>query len=272
MMPLFYNIDLLAAAGFDRPPKNQADFTAFAKAATDAATGHYGFALALSPEDPQGLYRDIFSWIRASGAFANWDEKPAFNTPAIGETLNFLKELQKAGSLAPGSFSKTGKERLEEFREGRIAMIIASMADTRQLRTAGFNCGITTIPPAASYIGKPLYALDHWYAGISRNSRRKDDALIFIGFLAEKASLLADSSGAIPWNSNTGDTYAGADPLLSKAYDIYQAGETQAEFAEGRETSLFEEKMTEELRMMFEAGRTPEATAKALQQHWEAGR
>ncbi|MDR2053562.1 MAG: extracellular solute-binding protein, partial [Treponema sp.] len=48
MMPLFYNIDLLEAAGFDRPPKNQADFAAFAKAVT--GPDRYGFAIALSPE------------------------------------------------------------------------------------------------------------------------------------------------------------------------------------------------------------------------------
>jgi multiple sugar transport system substrate-binding protein len=269
MMPLFYNIDLLEAAGFDRPPKNQTDFAVFAKTTTNAAAGHYGFALALSPEDPQGLYRDILSWIRASGAVANWEGEPEFNPPGITGVLKFLNELQKNGSLAPGSFTKTGKERIEEFKAGRIAMLIASMADARRLSGAGFNFGITTIPPPVSYTGKPLYALDHWYAGISRNSRYKEEALAFIGFLAKRASLLAGSSGAIPWNSNTGAAYTGEDPLLSKAYDIYHTGETQVEFAEGRNTSLFEKSMTQELRMMFEAGRSPEAAAKALQQRWE---
>jgi multiple sugar transport system substrate-binding protein len=211
------------------------------------------------------LYRDILSWIRASDAAANWDGEPKFNTPGITTALMFLNELQKEGTLAPGSFTKTGKERIEEFRDGRIAMLIASMADARLLRSVGFNCGLTTIPPPASYAGKPLYALDHWYVGISRNSRHKDEALAFIGFLAGRASLLANRAGAIPWNSNTGDTYTGTDPLLSKAYDIYHAGETRAEFTEGRNTSHFEKIRTEELRLMFESGHTPEAAAKALQ-------
>jgi multiple sugar transport system substrate-binding protein len=263
MMPLFYNIDLLEAAGFDRPPKNQADFAAFAKALTGA--DRYGFAIALSPEDPQGLYRDILPWMRSSVSFANPDGEGRPGAAEISAVLDFLNGLRKDGSLAPDSFTKTGKDRIGEFMEGRVAMLIASMADARLLRDAGFNCGITTIPLRDAYAGKPLYVLDQWYVGISRNTRYKDEAFLFIGFLAEQASILSEHSGSIPWNSNTGNSYTGEYPLLSKAYDIYYTGETRMEYAEKWKTSLFEKVMTEELRLMFEAGRSPEDTAKNIQ-------
>jgi multiple sugar transport system substrate-binding protein len=261
MMPLFYNIDLLEKAGFDRPPKDQAGFAAFAKAVT--GPDRYGFAIALSPEDPQGLYRDILPWIRSSVSSADWDEGP-FSMAEITAALSLLSGLQKDGSLAPGSFTKTGKDRIREFMAGRIAMLIASMADVRLLRNAGFNCGITAIPLRDAYDGKPLYALDQWYAGISRNSRYKDEALLFIDFLAGQTSVLSEHSGAIPWNSTT-HSYAGEYPLLSKVYDIYYTGETRADHAEGWQSSLFEKVMTEELRLMLEGGRSPEDTAKAIQ-------
>jgi multiple sugar transport system substrate-binding protein len=269
MMPLFYNIDLLEKAGFDRPPKNHTDFTAYAKARS--SPDHYGFALALSPEDPQGLYRDILPWIRSFASPAEWDKESRFNAAEISAALKFLNELQKDGSLAPDIFSKTGKDRVEEFMAGRVAMIIASMADARLLCNAGFNCGITAIPLRDAYAGKPLYALDQWYAGISRNSRLKNEAFLFIGFLTDRASALSDQTGAIPWNINAGDSYAGEYPLLSKAYDIYYTGEARAEYAEKWKPSLLEKVMTEELRLMFEAGQTPEDAAKAIQRRLEEG-
>jgi multiple sugar transport system substrate-binding protein len=273
MMPLLYNVDLLEKAGFDRPPKDQADFTAFAKAVTEA--DRYGFAIALSPEDPRGLYRDILPWIRSSVSFADWDGEDQFNTAAIRAALDLLNGLQKNGSLAPGSFTKTGKDRIEEFMAGRVAMLIASMTDSRLLRDAGFNCGITAIPLRDAYSGKPLYALEQWYVGISRDTRYKEEALLFIGFLSEQASVLCGYSGAIPWNSNTGGyadgSYAGEYPLLSKAYDIYYTGETRTDYVEGWQSSLFETVMTEELRLMLEGSRSPEDTAKAIQRRLEAG-
>jgi multiple sugar transport system substrate-binding protein len=269
MVPLLYNIDLLAAAGFDRPPKNQADFAAFAKALT--GPDRYGFAIALSPEDPRGLYRDILPWIRSSVSFAGTDGELRFGAAEISAAFNFLNGLQKDGSLAPGSFTKTGKDRVGEFMEGRVAMLIASMADTRPLHDAGFNYGITTIPLRNAYTGKPLYALDQWYMGISRNTRYKEDALLFIDFLAGQAPVLSEHSGSIPWNDNTGGSYTGEYPLLSKAYDIYYTGETRTEYAEGWKTSLFEKIMTEELRLMLEAGQNPEDTAKNIQRRLEAG-
>jgi multiple sugar transport system substrate-binding protein len=269
VMPLFYNIDLLEAAGFDRPPKNQADFAAAAKAVTGA--GRFGFALALSPEDPRGLYRDILPWIRPSLSFADSDREARLDAAEISDALDFLNGLQKDGSLAPGSFTKTGKDRVAEFMEGRVAMLIASMTDARPIRDAGFNCGITTIPLRDAHDGKPLYALDQWYVGISRNTRHKEDALLFINFLAGKAPALSEHSGSIPWNGNTGDTYTGEYPLLAKAYEIYYTGESRTEYAEGWKTSLFEKIMTEELRLMLEAGQSPGDTAKNIQLRLEAG-
>jgi multiple sugar transport system substrate-binding protein len=268
MTPLFYNIDLLEKAGFDRPPKNHADLITYAKALT--APDCYGFAIALSPEDPQGLYRDILPWIHSSVSPAGPGGEIRFSAAEISAALEFLNELQKNGSLAPDSFAKTGKDRIEEFMAGRVAMIIASMADARLLSGAGFNCGITAIPLRETFAGKPLYALDQWYVGISRDSRFKDEALLFIGFLAERASALSDQSGAIPWNTNAGGSYTGEYPLLSKAYDIYYTGETRTEYAEQWKPPLFEKIVTEELRLMFEAGRTPADAAKAIQQRLEA--
>jgi multiple sugar transport system substrate-binding protein len=263
MTLLFYNIDLLEEAGFDRPPKNQADFAAAARAVS-AGGRRYGFAAALSPEDPRGLYRDILPWIHSSASFADGDSPSRFNPSKITPAFEFLDKLRQEGSLAPGTFTRTGKDLVGEFGAGHAAMIFASMADARPLRDAGFNYGITSVPSRESYTGKPLYTLERGYAGISKNSKYKDEALLFIRFLAGQSAAFSGYWGAVSRNG------AAEDPLLAKARDIYSAGEALPEHA-GWKTSLFEKVMTEELRLMFDAGQSPQDTAQKIQQRLEAG-
>jgi multiple sugar transport system substrate-binding protein len=265
---LFYNIDLLEEAGFDRPPKNHAEFAAAARAVS-AGSGRYGFGIALSPDDPRGLYRDILPWVFSSASFADGDSPPRFNAEELTPALELLDKLRREGVLAPESFAKTGKDRIGEFADGRAAMILASTADTRPFRNAGFRIGVTSVPLRESYTGKPLYALDRWYAGVSRNSKYKDDAFLFIRFLAGRGEALSAYWGAVPRNSAE-DGGAEEDPLLSKALDIYNAGEARKEYA-GWKTSLFEKVMTEELRLMLETGQTPQDAAAKIQQRLEAG-
>jgi multiple sugar transport system substrate-binding protein len=269
MSPLFYNIDLLEEAGFDRPPKNQADFAA-AAAVISAGGGRYGFGIGLSPEDPRGLYRDILPWISYPAPFVDGDSLSRFSAAELTQALEFLDKLRREGSLTPGSFAKTGKDRIGEFGAGRTAMIFASMADAHPLRSAGLRIGVTSVPLRESYTGKPLYTLDRWYAGISQNSKYKDEALLFIRFLAGRSAALSAYWGAVPWDGVSGSGGAEGDPLLSKARDIYNAGEARPEYS-GWQTSLFEQVMAEELRRMLESGQSPQDTAANIQQRLEAG-
>jgi multiple sugar transport system substrate-binding protein len=268
MSPLFYNIDLLEEAGFDRPPKNQADFTA-AAAAVSAMGGRYGFGIGLSPEDPHGLYRDILPWIPYPALPEDGDSPSRFGAAELTQALEFLDKLRREGSLAPGSFAKTGKDRVAEFGAGRTAMLFASMLDARPLRGIGFRIGVTSVPRREAYTGKPLYTRDQWYVGISQNSKYKDEALLFIRFLAGQRAALSAYWGAVPWDDTSGPGGAEDDPLLSKAHDIYNAGEARPEYS-GWQMSLFEQVMTEELRRMLEAGQSPQDTAANIQQRLEA--
>jgi multiple sugar transport system substrate-binding protein len=59
MAPLFYNINVLRQAGFDRPPKTWSEILSYAKAISNPAESKFGLALALSPDYPQGIALDI---------------------------------------------------------------------------------------------------------------------------------------------------------------------------------------------------------------------
>jgi multiple sugar transport system substrate-binding protein len=284
MTPLFYNIEILQAAGFDRPPKNQDEFAAFAKAVTDPKADRYGFALGLGEQDPQGVYRDIFPWIWAAGQPMTESGDLKFDTPQAAAALRFLQGLIQEGVIAPGSFTKTGKDRLEEFNAGKIGMMIASIQDVRALASdprsadqrsvdqkSSVPFGITTIPAPASYFGKPVFGLTNWCAGISRTGKHKDEAWAFIAFLSERAPLIAARSGAIHGSSNAVDADQNDDPLSAKAYDIYEAGDALEEFAGFPGEVFLERVVREEVRRLLEENQSPEYTAAVVQKRFAQG-
>jgi multiple sugar transport system substrate-binding protein len=267
--PLFYNIELLQSAGFDRPPKNRSELLAYARAINNPSAGRFGLALSLSPGEPQGIQRNICSWIWASGTAILNDGVPRFNTPAISQTLDFLNQLYRDGSLSPDIFSKTEADKYDEFVQGRIAMMIGSIADIHTLRQRGINFGITTVPAPDTYFGKPGFGLSAWYVGIPQSGGHLEESWAFLSFLAEQSALLAEAAHGIPGNTIGPIDYLDADDLYSKAYNIYTAGEAAEEFTGLSPVDDFEAIIREELQTMFEMNRSGDLTAQTIQNRWE---
>jgi len=224
-----YNIDLLQAANLDRPPKTRAEFLAAARAVAESETAA-AFALGLSPADPLALRRDFYPWIWANGvdihAIELAEGDPALPR-AVLDIVALFGQLNREGLLAPETFAKTGARRLEEFAAGKIAMMAASARDIGFLRSnaQGITFSITALPAIAQ--GKNRLGLSGIYAGMSSASAAPDEAWLFLSFLAEKSDSLAEAVGAVP--GSFPDVFAGEyiaqDPLLSKAWEIFEAAE-----------------------------------------------
>jgi multiple sugar transport system substrate-binding protein len=259
---LFYHIEMLQSAGFDRPPKNRDEFLQIARKAANPARGRYGLSLALSPENPWGIYGEFLPWFWAAGAPLLQDGQARFDTPQGVDTLTFLTALRREGLIAPGSFTKTAQEKVEEFIGGQAAMMIGSISDIPAVRERGVPFGITTVPGPASYIGKPVFGLRGWYGGVSRAGKYKNEAKAFLNFLVKNRSRIGASARAVP-GGRTAEDYISGDPLYSKAYDIYEAGDALEEFA-GIPAERIEAVFREELHRMFEEGQTPASTAEAI--------
>jgi len=233
---LFYNIDILQAANFDRPPKTRAEFLTTARAVARASEGRnavYSFALDL----PQGARRSVYPWIWAAGGEINTspsNEPPVLSRAAV-ETIAFFGQLQREGLLSPGP--EAGVQRLAEFAEGKIAMITGSARDIAFLQRHNVNFGITAIPGTAQ--GKNRLGLSKIYAGISSGCALPDEAWALLSFIAGKGPILAEALTAIPGSlpaAFPGD-YIVKNPLYSKAWDIFEA----AEIAEYRSDAPSEE-------------------------------
>jgi multiple sugar transport system substrate-binding protein len=198
----------------------------------------YALGLGLDREGPTALRREIYPWIWADGgevSAAAADGKTTLSRSAT-DMIAFFGRLNREGLLAPGTFEKTGTRRLEEFAEGKIAMMAASARDIPFLRrnARDVNFGITAMPQATPY-AKNRLGLSGIYAGISGGSTLQDEAWTFLAFVAGKRQALYAALGAVPgiYPDVIHGEYLDEDPLLSKAWEIFEAADI-VEYYPGR--------------------------------------
>jgi len=288
---LFFNIELLQAAGFDRPPKTRDEFLACAKTISAADKGILadvaGVAMALNE---QSLSRDIFSWIWAAGGnfWPNEDSAPVINTRQMINDFNFLSRLYSEGvlsqksssvpqnqALSPNSFEMTGEQALEDFAQGKVAMIIASTRDIPVLREEmGDDAfGITTIPGAGT-AGKYNIILTGIFAGISKNCVYPAAAQVFLDFLAAQSPILCAQLEAVPGYvpellSTDDKNYIREDPFYVKAWDIFESSVVVKGFLGIPCAQEYENAVREEIQLFFEGTSTVQQTVTAIQRRWD---
>jgi len=270
---LFYNIDILTAAGFDSPPKTRDEFMTYARRISGMNTGISAAAFSLNQSDRQSLSRDIFSWIWASGSnFWSAGDRPFLNTRAVLNDFTFFGNLFREGLLAPGIIDTTGNQRLEEFAQGKIAMMVASAGAIPYLRNrmTDSSFGITTIPDSGSG-GRYSAGISSISAAISIDCANPDEAWDFIMFLSEKSSYLCDELKAIPGlvSSIIPGNYVRNDPFYSKAWEIFEYAQIIEGFSGKPGADDYENIFLEELMIFFESGRTAQTTITAIQRRWD---
>jgi len=270
---LFYNINILTAAGFDHPPKTRDEFAAYAKKVAGGDFNAAGAAISLSPDDKLALSRDIFSWIWANGNNF-WSEEGSLiiNTRAIINDITFLGGLYRDGSLAAGIFETTGEKRVEQFAQGKTAMMVASVSAIPYLKEKmGENAfGVTTIPGTGAG-GKYSINLSSIYIGINSSSEHIEEAWDFLVFLAEKSSLLCAELKAVPGVRSDiipGD-FVRDDPIYTKAWDIFESSQIVEGFTGKPGAEQYEAVFLEELRNFFNGSRSAQETAAAIQRKWD---
>ena len=122
--PVFVNLDMAKAAGVDKLPSTRTEFADAAKKMTHADKNQYGWVLPLSAQTPNGIQNDVMSWVWASGQSMLKDGKPNVDNEAVVAALTYIKGLQDAGVISPGTFAKKEQDKVEEFVNGRVGMMI----------------------------------------------------------------------------------------------------------------------------------------------------
>jgi len=261
--PLYYNIDLLQNAGFDRPPKNQTEFLSYVQRIKE--TGKFGAGIALN--DLRHINQQLLSWIWAAVGNPDTSSSSGFASKEVIGTLNFLNLLYQ--NLYGNPFELSKAKLLEAFGKGEIGMMIGSIADIKELKRTDINFSITTIPAPVSYTKKPVFPLSVWYAGIYSKSEYQEEAKNFILFLKKKSGEIAAAAYAVPGNGTLNRELSKEDPYYAKAFDMYEAGEMVRESYRSPEITQLNSIIAREVKMMFQGSKTPQECAEAIQQSWE---
>ncbi|MCU1407585.1 MAG: carbohydrate-binding protein [Glaciihabitans sp.] len=231
--PLFTNDDILADAGVAAPPTNRTEFEAAAKAITDK-TDAAGWGLPLSLETPSVIQNNVMSWVWSSGGSMLDDGKPDVDNAEVASIVEYVKGMYDDGLIAPGAFTAKEQDMVEEFTNGRIAMMVDSLAHINQIRETNpdLNFSISSVPAKDDFTGDRGIPYASWGIGVSDASEHKTEAWKLVDFLMseEVNAELSTVANAFPGNKNSTPDFAGKDELFAKAFEIYQAGYPANEF------------------------------------------
>jgi multiple sugar transport system substrate-binding protein len=232
--PLFSNDDLLKEAGVAQAPSTRTEFAEAAQKVSDLGDNASGWILPLSLETPNGIQNDVMSWVWASGGSMLSDGEPDLTNSDVTEAVEYIKGLWDAEVIAPGSFTMKEQDKVEEFTNGRVGMMIDSLAHVNLIRetNADLDFSISAIPAADGYTGERGIPYASWGIGIAESCEDKESAWKLVDFLmsTETNSKLASIAFAFPGNTESVPDFVKDDELFQAAFDIYKSGYPANEF------------------------------------------
>jgi multiple sugar transport system substrate-binding protein len=272
--PVFVNLDLLAAAGVENPPATRSEFAAAAQQLADSGENVYGWVLPLSLEQPNGIQNDVMSWVWASGGSMMKDGLPDVTNDQVRSASEFIKGLWDAGVIAPGSFSMREQDKVEEFTNGRVGMMISSLAHINMLRERNpdLNFAITALPAEDGYDGKRGLPYASWGIGVSANSPHQAEAWKLVEYLmsAEVNSKLSSIANAFPGNVNSTPDFVQTDELFAAAFDVFQTGYLANEFVGLPVAENLMREFAEQFQLYLDDSQSLDDTLNAAQEAWMA--
>ncbi len=270
--PMFVNTDLLAKAGVKAPPTNRTEFADAAAKLTALGNNTTGWILPLSPEAPNGIQNDVMSWVWASGGSMLSGGKPDLGNAGVKDAANYIKSLYDAKVIAPGSFTMKEQDKVEEFTNGRVGMMIDSPAHVTMIREKNpdLKFTLTAIPAADGYTGKRGIPYASWGIGISNSTAHKAEAFKLISYLmsSEVNSKLSTLANAFPGNTTSKPDFTGKDDLLKTAFKVYQDGKPTNEFTGLPVAEDLMRKFDEQYQLALEGDQSVDDALAKAQQAW----
>jgi len=272
--PIFINLDLFKAAGIEKLPTNRSEFIATARKLTNSEKNQYGWVLPLSLEAPNGAQNDVMSWVWASGKSMMKDGRPDLTNPDVISALKFIETMYKEGLISPGSFSKKEQDKVEEFVNGRVGMMVDTLAHINMIRdrNPSLNFTISDFPAVDGYTGPKGLPYAAWGIGISEGSKHKEEAWKLVTYLMspEVNSKLVSIANAFPGNVHATPDFVSTDELFGKGFKFFQSGYLANEFVGLPVAEELMRILNIEIQLMLDGKQTAEQAAAKAQAKWEA--
>lgn len=205
-LALFYNKDLLNAAGFKNPPKTWDEFTSMAAKMTQKDGNKFtqlGFALAPNGQDHH-LVREILLRQFGGRPYSDDGRKVLFGGPEGVKALTFytdwLKKYQ-VGAIGDQFFPGNNAYR-DAFIAGKVGMIVdGSFAIGTVKNGAKFTWGVTELPNEKIGARRVNFG-SFWMHGLSplATGAKKEASLKFLEYItsAETQKYWLDKVGELP--------------------------------------------------------------------------
>ncbi len=272
--PVFVNLDMLEAAGVDGMPGSRTEFVEAARKLTDESKNQYGWVLPLNLQAPNGVQNDVMSWVWASGKSMLKDGQPDLVNDDVVSTFEYIGSMFNEGVISPGTFAKKEQDKVEEFVNGRVGMMIDSLAHINLIRERNpdLNFGITALPAVDGYDGARGLPYASWGIGISEHSEHKEEAFKLVSYLmsTEVNSKLVSIANAFPGNVNAEPDFLASDKLFGTAFEIFKSGYLANEFVGLPVAEELMRQLGIELQRMLEGEQTALEAATKAQAKWEA--
>jgi len=239
---------------------------------TNPEANVYGWVLPLSLEVPNGIQNDVMSWVWASGKSMLKDGKPDVTNSDVKSAVEFIKSLYDAGVIAPGAFTMKEQDKVEEFTNGRVGMMIDSLAHINIIRERNpeLKFSLAAVPAEDGYEGKRGLPYASWGIGIAENSQHKAEAWKLVEFLMseEVNSELSTIANAFPGNVNSVPDFVKTDEIFGSAFEIYQKGYPANEFVGLPVAEDLMRAFDEQFQMMLEGDQTVDEMLQKVQEAW----
>ncbi|WP_194764575.1 ABC transporter substrate-binding protein [Microbacterium sp. UFMG61] len=272
--PMFTNDTLLADAGVAAPPATRTEFADAASKVSALGGDVSGWVLPLSLEAPNGVQNDVMSWVWASGGSMLKDGQPDLTNDDVTSAVDFIGGMWDDGSIASGSFTMKEQDKVEEFTNGRVGMMIDSLAHINLIRETNpdLQFSISALPAEDGYDGERGIPYASWGIGVAENSEHKDAAFKLVEFLMseETNSELSTMANAFPGNSKSVPGFVEDDELFAQAFEIYQAGYPANEFTGLPVAEELMRQLGEQLQSAFDGQQSIDDALTKAQESWKA--
>ena len=272
--PLFVNKDLLTKAGVAKTPGTRTEFLDAAKKFSASGGDVKGWALPLDTAVPNGIQNDVMSWLWASGGSMLADGKPNLQSPQVKSTVEYVKSLNDAGVIAPGSLTMKEQDKVEKFTNGQVGMMIDSLAHINLIKESApkLKFEVAAVPAEDGYAGKRGIPYASWGIGISESTEHKAEAFRFVSYLLGKDTnaTLSTIANGFPGNKNAQPDFSKSDPLFKSAFDIYQQGVPANEFVGLPKSEDLMRSFDEQLQLVLTGKSSVDDALAKAQQSWSS--
>jgi multiple sugar transport system substrate-binding protein len=272
--PMFTNDDLLAEAGIAAPPTNRSEFADAANAIAGLGENTSGWILPLSLEAPNGIQNDVMSWVWASGGSMLADGQPDVTNADVTDAVEYIKGIWDDGAIAPGAFTMKEQDKVEEFTNGRVGMMIDSLAHINLIRESNpdLNFSISALPAEDGFDGERGIPYASWGIGVADSSEHKAEAWKLVEFLMseETNSKLSSIANAFPGNTESVPDFVAEDELFATAFEIYQNGYPANEFTGLPVAEQLMRLFDEQFQVLLDGGQSVDEALEQAQDAWLA--